>query len=103
MFVILLHFATVWQNGVREAVGWGTLDSSDGWRLSFVAVVTAFVCVAIGRGIAYVYRGVRRRTDSCFARRGWHGRGALAALTALGGVALGTLFAWLALSSGVVL
>ena len=93
----------MWQNGVREAVGWDTLHSSDGWRLSVVAVAVAFVCVAIGRGIVCIYHGVRLRTGACFARRGWRAQSALASFTATGLVALGMILTWVVISSGVVL
>ena len=103
MFVVLLHYATVWQNAVREAVGWGTLESSDGWRLSLVALSVAVVCVAIGRGIACVYRGVRRRVGTWFDLRGWRSDGALATVTATGLVALCMVLTWVVFSSAVVL
>ena len=92
MFVILLHYATKWQNGVREAVGWSTLHSSQGWLLVAMTLAVAAVCLAVGRVISLVYRKIRVRTGRCFARRGWHAGGALATLTASGFVALG-LFA----------
>jgi uncharacterized membrane protein len=103
MFVVLVHLATGWQNGVREAVGWDTLESSAGLRLSLVAITVAAICVLIGRGIAHIYRRLRRCTSNLFARRGWHGGGPLATLTATCTVALGLILVWVLVSSGAVL
>jgi uncharacterized membrane protein len=103
MFVILLRLATAWQNGVRAAVGWEPIESSQGWLLVGVIVVVAAICLVIGRGIARVYRAIRNRTAGIFARRGWHGGGPLATLTATAVMALGLLLAWVVVSSGVVL
>jgi len=103
MFVVLLHFATQWQNGVREAVGWGPLEGSQGWLLLLVAVVVAAMCLAIGRGIAKMYRAIRHCTGGLFARRGWHAGGPVATITATSTVALGILLSWVFVSSVAVL
>jgi len=103
MFVVLLHYATSWQNGVRKAVGWEPLDSSQGWLLVAVAVVVAALCLAVGRGISCVYRAVRERVGHLFERRGWRAGGALATGCATAVVALGMIAAWVVLSSGMVL
>jgi len=103
LFVVMLHFATEWQNGVREAVGWDPLDSSQAWLLVAVTVIVAAICLAIGRGVASVYRRVRIQTGQLFARRGRRAGGTLATLSASGVIALGMIFAWVVLSSSVVL
>ena len=103
MFAFLLHFATQWQNGVRRAVGWEPLDSSQGARLLIVTVLVAAVCIALGRGISCIYRAVRERVGHLFERRGWRAGGAMATSSAMAVVALGMISAWVVLSSGVVL
>jgi uncharacterized membrane protein len=102
-FVVLLHFATQWQNGVREAVGWDPLESSQGWLLVLVTVAVAAVCLVIGRGIARLYRGIRERTGELFARKGWRAGGPCATLTASGAMVLSFLLAWLIVSTAAVL
>jgi uncharacterized membrane protein len=103
MFVVLLRLATDWQNGVREAVGWGPIEGTQGWLLLLVTLAVAAVCVAIGRGIARVYRTIRVRTGQLLARRGRQPGGAVATITATSVVALGLLLVWLVLSTGVVI
>jgi uncharacterized membrane protein len=103
LFVVMLHFATEWQNGVRAAVGWSDIDSSQGWQLFAVTVLVAAMCLAIGRAIARLYRKVRVRTGHLFASRGRRAGGTVATLTATGVMVLGMLLAWLVVSSGVVL
>ena len=103
MFVVLLHFATEWQNGVREAVGWEPLNGSQGWLLFMVTLLVAAVCVAIGRGLAVVYRGIHERTVTLFSRRGWKARGSVTTLTATSVTALGVVLAWVVVSSGAVI
>lgn len=103
LFAILVRLATDWQNGVREAVGWEPLEGSQGLLLLLVTLAVAAICVAIGRGIAAIYRGVRRRTGRLFARRGWHAGGALATISATGCMVLGLILVWVIVSSGAVL
>ena len=84
LFVVLLHFATEWQNGVRTTVGMEPLESYQGWLLALIAVAVSAVCLAIGRGISCVYRAIRERIALLLARRGRHGAGPVGTLSAIG-------------------
>lgn len=101
-FVALLHFATEWQNGVREVVGMPPIDSGSAWLLVLISVAVAALMIAIGRGLAKVYRRIRERTGDVFERRGWTSSTA-ATLSAGSVMALGLLLAWFVVSTGVVI
>jgi len=101
-FVALLHFATEWQNGVREVVGMPPIDGGSAWLLVLISVAVAALMIAIGRGLAKVYRRIRERTGDVFERRGWTSSTA-ATLSAGSVMALGLLLAWFVVSTGVVI
>src|SRR5690606_11339798 len=44
-FVALLHFATEWQNGVREVVGMPPIDSGSAWLLVLISVAVAALMI----------------------------------------------------------
>jgi len=101
-FIVLLQYATLWQNGVRTTVGMETLAGYEGWLILLVAVAVAAVLIAIGRGIAKTFWAIAAKARSLLGEKRRHG-GAIAVAGAVAAVVVGFTLAFIALVASTVL
>lgn len=101
-FVVLVQYATRWQNGVRTTVGMDPLTGYEGWLILIIAVATAAVLIAIGRAIAKLFWAIVRKFRGLLGEDRRRGN-AMAVCGAAVVVGVGFTLAFIALATAAVL